>query len=228
VRSSRMSITARAGSWSVRHRKAAILGWIGFVAVAVLAGFAMNQHTLTAEQGAVGDSGRTARVAGAAFPRQAKEVVLVQSRTMTADAPAFRAAIVDVTDRLHRTGIARRVRTSAVSRDRHSALVAFDLAGDEMTTHMSVAGPLAAVAAAAKAHPNFMITESGDASFARGIQRSFAEDLHKAESTSMPITLARRANQSHRCSRSDDQQRDPADRPGRRRRLLAVLSQARP
>ena len=58
-----------------------------------------------------------------------------------------------------------------------------------MTTHMTVAGPLAAVAASAKAHRQFVIAESGDASMARGIEESFAQDLHKAESTSMPITL---------------------------------------
>ena len=58
-----------------------------------------------------------------------------------------------------------------------------------MTTHMSVAGPLAAVEASAKAHPQFVMAESGDASMARGIEESFAHDLHKAESTSMPITL---------------------------------------
>jgi RND superfamily putative drug exporter len=184
-----MSITARAGRWSACHRKAAILGWIAFVAAAVLIGFASNQHTLTAEQAAVGDSGRAARVAGAAFPRQAREVVLVQNRTMTADDPAFRAAMSDVIHRLRHTAVAQNVRPSAISPDRHSALVAFDLRGDEMRTHMSVAGPLAAVAAAAKAHPKLVIAEAGDASTARGIQESFAQDLHKAESTSMPITL---------------------------------------
>jgi uncharacterized membrane protein YdfJ with MMPL/SSD domain len=189
VRQPRMSITARAGRWSARHRKAAILGWIAFVAVAVLSGFALNQHTLTPEQGAVGESGRAARTVDAAFPRQAKEVVLVQSHTMTADDPAFRAAIADLLGRLRHTGIAQDVRPSAVSPDRHSALVAFDLPGDEMTTHMTIAGPLAAVAASAKAHPQFVIAESGDASMARGIEESFAQDLHKAESMSMPITL---------------------------------------
>jgi len=189
VRSPRMSITARAGRWSASHRKAAVLGWIAFVAAAVLAGFVMNQHTLTTEQAVVGDSGRAARVAGAAFPRQAKEVVLVQSRTMTTRDPAFRAAISDVIGRLRHTGVAQDVRPSAISPDRHSALVAFDIAGDDIKTHMSVAGPLAAVAAAANAHPRLVITEYGDASSARGIEQSFAQDLHKAESTSMPITL---------------------------------------
>ena len=184
-----MSITARAGRWSARHRKAAILGWIAFVAVAVLGGVAVNQHTLTAEQGAVGESGHAARIVGSAFPRQAKEVVLVQSRTVTADDPAFRAAISDLIARLRHTGIAQNVRPSAVSPDRHSALVVFEVAGDEMTTHMTVAGPLAAVAASAKAHPQFVIAESGGASMARGIEESFAQDLHKAESTSMPLTL---------------------------------------
>jgi RND superfamily putative drug exporter len=184
-----MSITARAGRWSAQHRKAAILGWIAFVAAAVLGGFALNQHTLTAEQAGVGDAGRAARIAGEAFPRQAEEVVLVQSRTMTADDPAFRAAISDVTHRLRHTAVAQDVRQSATSPDRHSVLVAFDLPGDEMKTHMSVADPLAAVQAAGRAHPGFVITEYGDASMARGIEQSFAQDLHKAESTSMPITL---------------------------------------
>ena len=189
MRPPRMSITARAGRWSARHRKAAILGWIAFVAVAVFSGFAMNQHTLTAEQGGVGESGHAARVAGSAFPRQAKEVVLVQSRTVTTGDPAFRGAISDLIARLRHTGIAQNVHPSAVSPDRHSALVAFDIRGNEMTTHMTVAGPLAAVAAAAGEHPQFVIAESGDASMARGIEESFAQDLHKAESTSMPITL---------------------------------------
>ncbi|MGZ4179319.1 MAG: MMPL family transporter [Solirubrobacteraceae bacterium] len=189
MRPTRSSITARAGRWSAHHRKAAILGWIAFVAGAILLGSIVNTHTLTAEQGAVGDSGRAARVAGAAFPREAKEVVLIQSRTMTADQPALRAAISDVVKRLQNTRVAQDVRPSTVSPDRHSALVAFELPGDETRTHMSVAGPLAAVDAAARSHPEFVIAEYGDASAARGIMEAFANDLHKAESTSLPITL---------------------------------------
>ncbi|HZE05574.1 MAG TPA: MMPL family transporter, partial [Solirubrobacteraceae bacterium] len=189
MRPAHMSMTARAGRWSAGHRKAAILGWLAFVAATVLSGFAMNQHTLTAEQSAVGDSGRAARVAGAAFPRQAKEVVLVQSQTMTSGNPAFRAGISDLVGRLRHIGIAHNVRLSAISPDRHSALVAFSVAGDEMKTHMSVARPLATVAAAAKAHPQLVIAEAGDASFMRGTEQALAKDLHKAESTSMPITL---------------------------------------
>jgi uncharacterized membrane protein YdfJ with MMPL/SSD domain len=189
VRPASTSITARAGRWSAHHRKAAILGWIAFVAMAVALGFALNQHTLTAEQAAVGDSGRAGRIAGDAFPRQAKETVLVQSQTLTSDDPAFRAAISDVVERLRHTGVARDVRPSAFSPDRHSALVTFDLPGDETRTHMSVAGPLAAVAETAKAHPQLTIVESGDASMARGLEQSFVDDLHHAESTSMPITL---------------------------------------
>ena len=189
MRPTRSSITARAGRWSAHHRKAAILGWIAFVAAAILVGSIVNTHTLTAEQGAVGDSGRAARVAGAAFPRQAKEVVLIQSRTMTSNQPAFRAAIADVIERLKNTDVAQDVKRSTVSPDRHSALVAFDLPGDETRTHMSVAGPLAAVDAAATSHPDFVIAEYGDASAARGVMEAFANDLHKAESTSLPITL---------------------------------------
>ena len=189
MRPPRSSVTARAGRWSAQHRKAAILGWIAFVAAAILVGSIFNTHTLTAEQGGVGDAGRAARVAGAAFPRQAKEVVLVQSRATTADQPAFRAAIADVVKRLQNTGVAQNVHPSTVSPDRHSALVAFALPGDETKTHMTVAGPLKAVDAAARSHRGFVIAEYGDASATRGIMEAFDNDLHKAESTSLPITL---------------------------------------
>ena len=152
MRPPRSSITARAGRWSAHHRKAAILGWIAFVAAAILIGSIFNTHTLTAEQGGVGDAGRAARVAGAAFPRQAKEVVLIQSRATTADRPAFRAAIADVVKRLQSTGVAHDVHPSTISPDRHSALVAFELPGDETKTHMTVAEPLKAVDDAARSH----------------------------------------------------------------------------
>jgi len=152
VRPPRSSITARAGRWSAHHRKAAILGWIAFVAAAILIGSIFNTHTLTAEQGGVGDAGRAARVAGAAFPHQAKEVVLIQSRATTADQPAFRVAIADVVKRLQSTGVAHDVHPSTISPDRHSALVAFELPGDETKTHMTVAEPLKAVDDAARSH----------------------------------------------------------------------------
>jgi RND superfamily putative drug exporter len=180
---------ARAGRWSATHRKTAILGWLAFVLAAVVLGGAVGKTMLTADQAGVGESGRAARGAGGAFPPAARESVLVQSTSRTAGAPAFRAAVSDVMRRLVRTPGVRAVTRGPVSADGHSALISFRLPGDEAHTKRSVAAPLAAVVAAAAAHPALTIAETGDASLLRGVEKSFERDLGKAETSSLPLTL---------------------------------------
>jgi uncharacterized membrane protein YdfJ with MMPL/SSD domain len=180
---------ARAGRWSASHRKAAILAWLAFVIVAIALGSVIRMNMLTTAQAGVGESGTAARAADAAFPKIANENVIVQSHGFTADEPAFRAAIADVLRRLRATKGVHDAMPGPVSADRHSALVAFDLHGDENDTQMQVAAPLAAVDASAKAHPGFAIAEAGDASTMQGIEENFARNLHKAETSSLPLTL---------------------------------------
>ena len=48
---------------------------------------------------------------------------------------------------------------------------------------------LAATAAAQKAHPEFNIEQFGDASTGKAVNKMFADDLKKAETLSLPITL---------------------------------------
>jgi RND superfamily putative drug exporter len=183
-------LAARAGRWSAHHRRTAIFGWLAFVILAVILGGAVPTKTLTVEQSGVGESGHAARVAADAFPRAARENVLVQSRTLPVDAPAFRRAIDEVSARLRATTGVRNVQPAVLSADRHAALISFTLPGGEAATKASVAGPLATVRAAAKDHPEFQIQEAGDASMLLGVQESFERDLSKAETTSLPLTLA--------------------------------------
>jgi len=89
VQHSPSGFAARAGRWSARHRKPAILGWLAFVIVAVVLGGAVGKHTLTTSEAGVGESGHAARAAAAALPQSARENVLVHSSALTADAPAF-------------------------------------------------------------------------------------------------------------------------------------------
>src|SRR5262245_10276209 len=103
-------LAARAGRWSARHRKTAILGWLVFVIAAAALGAAFGKNTLTTSEAGVGESGRAARAAAAAFPQSAEENVLVQSRRLDADAPAFAAAVADVMRRLRATPNVRDVR----------------------------------------------------------------------------------------------------------------------
>jgi len=181
---------ARAGRWSARHRKTAILGWLAFVVAAIVIGGAVGQNTLTSSQAGVGESGHAARAAAAALPQSAKENVVVHSSRLTADTPVFDRVTADVVRRLHALPGLRDVRRGPISRDRHTTLVSFTIPGDETRAKTRVEAPLAAVAAAAKAHPGFRIEEAGDASLQHGIERSFERNLGKAETTSLPLTLA--------------------------------------
>jgi uncharacterized membrane protein YdfJ with MMPL/SSD domain len=195
-RQSATSFAARAGRWSAQHRRAAIAGWLAFVVLAVAASAALPMNMLTASQSAVGESGAGARAADTAFPHSARETVLIQSRTQRANAPKFKAAVADVEARLRAIDGVRAVAgphgaadASHVSADGRSALVSFELRGDEMKTGVAVSAPRAAVAAAAKAHPEMRIEETGDASLYNAVQQATDTDLHKAELTSLPLTL---------------------------------------
>ena len=76
-----------------------------------------------------------------------------------------------------------------LSPDGRSALVTFDLPGDDDAAEKLVDGPLAAVQAAAAAHAGLRIEEFGDASADKAINKAFEDDFKKAEITSLPITL---------------------------------------
>src|SRR5436190_3183170 len=188
-----MSFAARAGRWSARHRRAAIGGWLAFVILAVAASALMPMQMLTASQSAVGESGAGARAADKAFPHRARETVLIQSRALHANAPAFKAAVADVESRLRATDGVHAVegpyKTHHMSPDGRSALVTFELHGDEMETGMAVGAPRATVATAAAAHPGLRIAETGDASLYEALQAATDADLHKAELTSLPLTI---------------------------------------
>src|SRR3954453_11766834 len=75
---------ARAGRWSAQHRKTAILGWLAFVIVAIALGGTFGMNMLTTSEAGVGESGRAARAAAAAFPQSARENVLVHNPQLTA------------------------------------------------------------------------------------------------------------------------------------------------
>ena len=74
------NLAARAGHWSARHRKIAIVGWLAFVVIAFVLGGAIGTKTLADEDTGNGDS-RVAdtAIAAADFPDKADEQVLVQA-----------------------------------------------------------------------------------------------------------------------------------------------------
>ena len=94
-------ITGKVGRWSARHPWTAISLWIAFVAAAVVIGGAVGTKQLTEAESASGESGVAARTLDkAGFKIQPGEQVLVQSKTLRAGDPAFRAVVSDVITRL--------------------------------------------------------------------------------------------------------------------------------
>ena len=125
-------VALRAARWSATHRKAAILGWIGFVLVALAAGQMVTQQKLTLAEGTAGEAGRAERALDDAGLRPTSEVVMVQSKTQTIDDPGFEAAVKQVSGRLSDTAHVRKLRSpltgdAAVSADRRSALIEFEI-----------------------------------------------------------------------------------------------------
>src|SRR3954452_9088272 len=184
-----MNIAARAGRWSANHRKTAIWGWLAFVLVALALGSAVGMKNIADSDGGNGESGRAEKTAAQAFPQDASESVLVQSRTQTASSPHFKAVLADVKGRLVATGVARDVRPPHVSPDRHSALLEFRIPGDDDKAQQRVAHTLAATAAAQRAHPELRVAEFGDASAGKALDKTYDSDFQKAEPLSLPITL---------------------------------------
>jgi RND superfamily putative drug exporter len=190
------NLTARAATWSARHRRIAILGWMAFVVAAVVLGSAVGTKHISSDNNGVGESARADRIINAKFPQYAGEQVLIQSKKLTVRDPRFQAAVRDVVKRVAATRTVQDLRSplalanrGEISRDGHSALVSFQIAGDQSHADDQVRASLAATAAAQKAHPGLRIEQAGDASADKALNKSFSDDFAKARTLSLPITL---------------------------------------
>jgi len=179
----RTSISSRAARWAADHRRAAILGWIAFVAVAFLIGGAVGTQTIADEDLGNGDSRKAEQIiADAGFPDDDSESVMVQGRNDQAAGDAeFRAAVRDTEQRLaqvaHVTEIQSPLKTKnsgQLSADGSSALIQFELRGTDEQMVERVEAPLAAVAEAQKAHPEFRIEQFGEASADKALDQAEA------------------------------------------------------
>jgi uncharacterized membrane protein YdfJ with MMPL/SSD domain len=189
-------LAARAGRWSAQHRKKAIWGWLAFVLVAFAIGGAVGTETQTNAQSGVGESGRAARTVDDAFPKHQVEQVLVQSNRATARDPSFRSAVGDVERRLAAVPYTKAFESpykpgnaGQISADGRSALVRFEIAGDENRAEDRVGATLKATAAAQAANPDFTVEQVGDASINKQLNDSISKDFNRAFVTSLPITL---------------------------------------
>src|SRR5690349_13522593 len=131
------NVSGRAGRWSSAHWKRAAFGWLAFAVAVVAIGGAVGARQMKSWAIANGESRRAEQILDRGdFKIPARESVLVQSAWATVDRPAFAAAVANVVQTLSgQPDVANIVSpieqpdAGLVSRDRHSALVQFDVKG---------------------------------------------------------------------------------------------------
>src|SRR5215207_1270885 len=193
----KQNLAARAGRWSAQNRKKAIFGWLAFVIVATLVGGNLGTKTIPSdEEGLAGDSARAQEIVKDSFPQAAGEQVFIQSKTQSPQSGGYRAAVKDVEQRLAAVKDVTNIQSpyakenaGQISRDGHSVAVTFEIKGDSEQAEKKVDPVLAATAAAQKAHPELRIEQFGEASTGKAVSKMFEDDLKKAETISLPITL---------------------------------------
>jgi uncharacterized membrane protein YdfJ with MMPL/SSD domain len=191
------NIAARAGRWSAQHRKKAIVGWLLFVIVAVFVGGSVGTRTLDdVDDNGIGESGRAQTAVSQNFPDKVSESVLVQNRKASVGDPEFKAVVADVESALRDKPGVRNVSSpygegseGQLSKDRHSALITFELPDTDGQAEDLVAGTLATVGKLDRKHAAYSIEEFGGASADRALSKAFSDDFQRAEITSLPITL---------------------------------------
>ena len=167
------NLAARMGRWSANHWKTAVFGWLAFVVASVFIGGAVGTKYLEHNDLAVGEAGTAAKIVEAGFPEspdEQGEIVLIQSKTLTADDPAFKAAIEDVAKTLDAFPQVRKLDTpleaghaDLISDDGHSAMVQFSPKGDYDEAIAYIETIEAAVDKTAAQHPGLRRSTSSAA-----------------------------------------------------------------
>jgi uncharacterized membrane protein YdfJ with MMPL/SSD domain len=194
-----MNFAARAGRWSARHRKTAILGWLAFVLAAVVIGGAIGTQQLDPVDHGSGEAARADKTLDAAGFKvdSTSESILIRSSTATADDPAFKVVIADAARTVAAFDVVEDVRSplqagqaGLISKDRHSALVQYGVEGDYEQAMKEIDPILAAIENVQKRHPQLTVAPFGDASAGKALNEALADDFLRAELLAIPITLA--------------------------------------
>ncbi|HZQ02681.1 MAG TPA: MMPL family transporter [Gaiellaceae bacterium] len=192
------NIAARMGRWSASHWKTAVFGWLAFVIAAVLIGQAVGTKQIDQNNANVGQAHKADQILrDAGFQADPQtEIVLVQSKTLTATDPAFRAVVDDVVATVEPFRTIENLRSpydagraDQISADGHTALVEWDMKGDDKWATKRIEALTTATANVAKAHPAFYVGEAGSISSGKALDDAFNKQLEQAGERSIPLTL---------------------------------------
>jgi len=189
------NLAARMGRWSAQHPKKAIFGWLAFAIVLFASSQMSPMKTIVFETSGPGESGRADTILYEDFKQPAGEEVLIQSRSLTTTAPAFKAAVQAVIVGVSRLDAVAKVESpynagnsGFVSADKRSALVRIEIRGPSEDAGDKIDPIVARVADVQKAHPGLYVGSFGE-STGKALQASFGDDLKRAGMFSIPLTL---------------------------------------
>jgi len=191
------NFTSRVAGWSTAHRKGVTRGWLAFVLIVFTLGGAAGMVQLTGVQEETGQSRLADQTQAQQFPSdRAGEEVLIQNPSGPLAGSGYRAAVADLVARLSHTPSVAAIRSplapgnaGQISKNGRAALLFFHITGDPDTAQNRVAPALAATAAVQRAHPRLFIGELGAGSGNKAADKLISDDFHKAEVTSLPLTL---------------------------------------
>jgi uncharacterized membrane protein YdfJ with MMPL/SSD domain len=190
-----MNLAARMARWSAHHRKTAIFGWLALMIALFAVSILSPMKTIIFEKSGPGESGRAEKILYDEFRRPAGEEVLIQSSLLTANEPAFKAAVLDVIRGVSKLDAVAKVESpfaadnpGLISHDLHSVLVPLEIRGPSAKASDKIDPIVDRVAEIQKAHSALYIGSFGE-STKKQIKAAFLDDLKKAGLFSVPLTL---------------------------------------
>jgi uncharacterized membrane protein YdfJ with MMPL/SSD domain len=190
------NLAARMARWSAHHRKKAIFGWLALAVALFAISYVSPMKQIVFETSGPGESGRADAILYNDFKQPSGENVLVESATLTADTPEFKAVVSSVVKGLSGLEDVAKVRSpyeagnsGQISSNKRSALISLQYRGPASEAINKVDPVVDQVAAAQKANPNFYVGSFGE-STGKDIEGAFKDDLKKAGLISLPLTLA--------------------------------------
>ena len=192
------NLAARMGRWSAGHRKAAIFGWLAFVLASIAISVMLPMNTLKPTDAGVGESRKADKILDAAFDLQKtgqNELVVIQSKALTVDDPAFRSTITDTVDALRGFKQVENLRSplaagnsGQISADRHAVLVTFKPHGSYEDAVKYIDTITVKVATVQKAHPHLYVGEAG-VSTDKALDKLIDSGIAMAGLIALPLTL---------------------------------------
>jgi uncharacterized membrane protein YdfJ with MMPL/SSD domain len=193
-------LAARMGRWSASHWKTAVFGWLAFVIAVAYVGVGMaGLKTIKTQDANVGQAHTADTILKHSAFKQTDpqtELVLVQSKTLTVTAPAFRATVQDVLRSIAGHPGMKNLQSpyaggnaDQISKDRHSVLVTWEMKGTYDSAKKLIDPLTAATATVAARHPSFYVGEAGSISSGKALDALFTKQIKQAGTRSLPLTL---------------------------------------